>query len=170
MRIPNEEIRNEFIAILQNVRGNSKLAGLVRASEKLLSNTLSGNADEVVKAIEKIRESQYAPNFYNNEQALRYVIKFAYIVCVDKYMQVEELPSGKGIADVVYIPYKETPAPALVIELKWNKSSDAAISQIKDKNYPAVLENYGGEIVLVGINYDDASKSHSCTIEKINKI
>lgn len=170
VRIPNEEIRNEFIAILQNVRGNSKLAGLVRASEKLLSNTLSGNADEVVKAIEKIRESQYAPNFYNNEQALRYVIKFAYIVCVDKYMQVEELPSGKGIADVVYIPYKETPAPALVIELKWNKSSDAAISQIKDKNYPAVLENYGGEIVLVGINYDDASKSHSCTIEKINKI
>ena len=142
---------------MQNVRGNSKLAGLVRASEKLLSNTLSGNADEVVKAIEKIRESQYAPNFYNNEQALRYVIKFAYIVCVDKYMQVEELPSGKGIADVVYIPYKETPAPALV-------------SQIKDKNYPAVLENYGGEIVLVGINYDDASKSHSCTIEKINKI
>lgn len=42
----------------------------------------------------------------HNEQALRYVIKFAYIVCVDKYMRIEELPSGKGIADVVYIPKK----------------------------------------------------------------
>ena len=57
--------------------------------------------------------------------------------------------------------------PALVIELKWNKSSEGAISQIKENNYPAVLTDYGGEIVMVGINYDAKTKEHSCKIERI---
>ena len=100
---------------------------------------------------------------YNDEQALRYVIKFAYIVCVDDYMKIEELPSGRGctmsgghrlcadrsgsgeIADVVYIPRKATD-PTFVIELKWNKSDTAAIGQIKDRNYPAILKNRKGKI------------------------
>ena len=84
-------------------------------------------------------------------------------------MKVEELPSGCGIADVVYIPKKNRLDPAIIVELKWNKSEGAAISQIKEKNYPAVLEEYGGEIVLVGINYDEKAKRHSCEIEKVEK-
>lgn len=56
--------------------------------------------------------------------------------------------------------------PALVIELKWNKSSEGAIRQIKERNYPAVLEDYGGGIVLVGISYDTEKKVHSCVIER----
>ena len=56
--------------------------------------------------------------FYNNEQALRYVIKFAYIICIDYYLKVEELPTGKGIADVVFIPKRDTALPAMIVELK----------------------------------------------------
>ncbi|MCI9144269.1 MAG: AAA family ATPase, partial [Lachnospiraceae bacterium] len=78
-----------------------------------------------------------------------------------------ELPSGRGIADVVYLPKHRSPLPALVIELKWNKSSEGAIRQIKDRNYPAVLKEYGGEVLLVGINYDEKKKEHSCVIERI---
>lgn len=166
--IPNNEVRTEFIELIRRADMN-KLAGLVKASSQLLNDTLSGNADEVARAIEKIRESNYAPNYYNNEQALRYVIKFAYIVCVDKYMRVEELPSGRGIADVVYIPKRNTADPAMVVELKWNKTESAAIEQIKGKRYPAVLEEYGGDIVLVGINYDEETKTHSCEIERVRK-
>lgn len=62
----------------------------------------------MVKAIESIRGTQYAPTYYNNKQALRYVIKFAYIAAVDQYLKVEELPSGKGIADVVYLPKQKS--------------------------------------------------------------
>lgn len=47
-------------------------------------------------------------------------------------MEVEEFPSGKGIADVVYLPKRKSMLPALVIELKWNKSSEGAIQQIKE--------------------------------------
>ena len=54
----------------------------------------------------------------------------------------------------------------MVVELKWNKSAEGAIAQIKEKNYPRILENYGGEIVLVGVNYDEKTKIHSCTIQK----
>lgn len=51
--------------------------------------------------------------------------------------------------------------------MKWNKSSEGAISQIKKNNYPAVLKDYGGEIVMVGINYDAKTKEHSCMIERV---
>ena len=57
--------------------------------------------------------------------------------------------------------------PALVVELKWNRSAGGAIDQIKEKNYPAVLNTYGGEVILAGINYDENTKKHSCVIEKI---
>lgn len=38
---------------------------------------------------------------------------------------------------------------------------------MKDRNYPAVLQGYGGEIVLVGIGYDSKTKAHTCEIERI---
>ena len=117
-------------------------------------------------AIDEIRNTQYAPTFYNDEQALRYVIKFAYIAAVDQYLKIEELPSGKGIADVVYLPKPKSMLPALVVELKWNKSSEGAIRQIKDRNYPALLKDYGGEVLIVVISYDAKKKGHSCVIER----
>ncbi|SDB26294.1 PD-(D/E)XK nuclease superfamily protein [Ruminococcaceae bacterium FB2012] len=166
--IPNSEVRQEFEWLLKRSE-HTKLNELIRTSEQLLSDTLTENSDAVAEAIDRIRQSQYAPQFYNNEQALRAVIKYAYIVCVDKYMKLEELPSGKGVADVVFIPKKTTPYPAMIVELKWNRSSETAINQIRDKNYPAVLSNYFGDILLVGISYDEKSKKHSCGIYKINK-
>ena len=54
------------------------------------------------------------------------------------------------------------------MELKHNKTSGAAIEQIKQKNYTEKIAQYTGEILLVGINYDD-NKGHSCVIEKFVK-
>ena len=166
VRIPNEEVRGEFRKILKGTNANRKWMELLNRSRKLLEDTIAGDGEAVEKAIEGIRETQYAPTFYNNEQALRYVIKFAYIAAVDQYLKVEELPSGKGIADVVYLPKRRFLLPALVVELKWDKSSEGAIRQVKVRNYPAVLKDYGGEIVLVGIAYDARKKAHSCVIER----
>ena len=166
-RIPNEEVRIEFKKILEGTGVSRKWIELIGRSRKLLEDTIAGNADAVVEAIQAIRDAQYAPVFYNDEQALRYVIKFAYIAAIDQYLKVEELPSGKGIADVVYLPKRKSMLPALIIELKWDKSSEGAVGQIREKNYPAVLEDYGGEIVIVGINYDAKTKEHNCVIERI---
>lgn len=168
VRIPNKEVHEEFRILLRNT-GRTKLFKLVQDSEKLLRDTLDGNEEAVSGCIEAIRESSYAPTYYNNEQALRYVIKFAYITCVDQYLRIEELPSGKGIADVVFLPKKKSDLPALVVELEWNKGGDAAIKQIEDREYPHLLKDYCGEIVLVGINYDERKKNHECRIERIEK-
>ena len=166
VRIPNEEVRIEFRRLL-NRPSNKRLSDLVRDSEKLLQDTLNGNETAVVETIQRVRETNYAPMFYNNEQALRYVIKFAYIICIDYYLKVEELPTGKGIADVVFIPKRDTSLPAMIVELKWNETSESALEQIKKRNYPAILDGYVGEMVLVGINYDEKTKKHSCKIERI---
>ena len=167
VHIPNDEIRLEFSNILKMTK-HEVLVDLLSNSKKLLQDTISGNEEAVAKAIDEIRMMNYAPTYYNDEQALRYVIKFAYIVCVDNYMKIEELPSGKGIADVVFIPRKATD-PTLVIELKWNKSDTAAIQQIKDREYPSILKNRKGKIILVGINYDEKTKVHTCKIETVTK-
>lgn len=167
VRIPNEEIRIEFRQILGSRDVGNRWIRLIRNSEKLLADTIAGDEAAVARAITKVRDMEYAPTFYNDEQALRYVIKFAYIAAIDKYMKVEELPSGHGIADVVYIPRQRTLMPALLVELKWNRSAEGAIKQIRDRNYPAVFQNYGGEVLLVGINYDPVKKEHSCKIERI---
>lgn len=167
VHIPNDEIRLEFSNILKMAK-HEVLVELLTASKKLLQDTIDGNETAVAQAIDNIRQMNYAPTNYNDEQALRYVIKFAYLVCADSYMKIEELPSGKGVADVVFIPRKATD-PILVIELKWNKSDTAAIEQIKERNYPMILKNRKGKIILVGINYDEKIKAHSCKIETVTK-
>lgn len=77
-----------------------------------------------------------------------------------------ELPSGKGFADVVYLPKRGVSRPALVVELKWNQTAEGAIKQIKEKRYASWVEGYTGDILLVGINYNPKIKVHECTIEK----
>jgi hypothetical protein len=121
----------------------------------------------VADAIEKAHTEGCAPLFYNNEQALRSVIRFAYISSVDEFLRIEEIPSGRGYADVVYLPKKGSSMPIMLVELKVNKSAEGAIAQIKNKNYPQVFEGFGSDILLVGVNYDEKSKAHSCRIERI---
>ena len=166
VRIPNEEVRSEFEKILRKAKHKS-LIELVRKSDQLLRDTLEGKSDAVARAIADVHDSEYAPTYYSNEQSLRYVVKMAYISCVDQYAKVEELPGGHGIADVVFLPKRRSTLPAMIVELKWNKDAEGAIRQIKDKDYPKILTNYGGKIVLVGINYDEKTKKHSCVIEEL---
>lgn len=166
VRIPNEEVRQEFDGLLQNTE-HTKLAKLIMDSKKLLKDTLNGKEEEVVNAIVHIRNTNYAPMFYNNEQALRSVIKFAYIVCIDYYLKVEELPTGHGIADVVFLPKRDTSLPAMIVELKWNQTAEGAIKQIKEKEYTSLISEYTGDMLLIGINYDEDTKKHSCVIEKM---
>jgi hypothetical protein len=166
--IPNEEIRQEFIVAVENGK-HKEVAKLIRTSDLLLKATIRGDETAVAEAIEEAHSAGTAPLFYNDEQALRSVIRFAYISCMDEYLRIEELPTGIGYADVVYIPKKGSAMPVMIVELKWNKSAETAIDQIKNRNYPQALEGYGSDILLVGVSYDDKTKKHSCRIEKISR-
>jgi hypothetical protein len=164
--IPNEEVRQEFIRAVTTGR-HQEVVRLITESDLLLQHTLNMEEEAVAVSLEAAHSAGTAPLFYNNEQALRSVIRFAYISCVDEFQEIQELPSGTGYADVVYLPKRGSAMPALVIELKWNKSAEGAIAQIKDRNYPQSLRGLGSDILLVGINYDEKTKKHTCKIEKI---
>ncbi|MDO4339475.1 MAG: AAA family ATPase [Eubacteriales bacterium] len=166
--IPNEEVRQEFVRSVTSGR-RKEIARLILNSDQLLEQTLNMNEEAVAAAIEEAHSMGTAPIFYNNEQALRSIIRFAYISCVDEFIKIEELASGKGYADVVFFPKRASSMPVLLIELKWNKTDEGAIRQIKNKDYPQVLKDYGGDILLVAINYDVKSKKHICRIEKYKK-
>ena len=162
--IPNEEVRQEFKKILKEP-SSKRMVELLKQSEQLVKDTESCNADGVAKAIQKIHDSIYSPTFYNNEQALRSVIRMAYISCEDRFARVEELPTGHGIADVAYVPKKGTSQSAIIVELKWNVTAEEALSQIKAKDYTKVLLDMGHDVILVGIGYEDKTKAHACKIE-----
>ena len=93
----------------------------------------------------------------------------AYYSARKEYRLIRELPAGRGFADVVFLPLPSVAKPALVVELKYDKTAQTAIQQIKDRCYTKALEGYVGEILLVGINYDKEKKEkpHSCVIEKL---
>ena len=166
VQIPNEEVRLEFKQFLSQKRAGTGWMSLITRSQKLLDDTVSGRGDEVAATLNEIREEQYAPQFYNNEQSLRAIIKYAYIAAFDQYVKIEEMPSGKGIADIAFIPTAFSRLPAMLVELKWNKTSGGAIVQIKKKRYAANLKPYTGNLLLIGINYDEKTGKHSCLIEK----
>ncbi len=169
VRIPNEEIRREFSRAIRKADHTETLRR-VRESDQLILDTIHKNEAAVAAQIEKVHTEETSPLFYNNEQALRSTIKLAYYTYREHYLQFEELPSGEGYADIVYLPKRDTEFPALLIELKWNKGADSAIEQIHRKKYPKALEGFGGKLLLVGVSYDkDApagSRKHSCLIEE----
>lgn len=163
--IPNEEVRREFITATMN-SSREELSRVIKNSDALLKATLRMDGDEVAQRIEMAHQYYANAKFYNNEQALRMVIMLAYVSRVDDYCDFQELPSGKGYADILFFPKKKSRKPALLIELKWNHSVGGAIEQIKENGYCDAISGYGGDILLVGINYDEKEKKHTCQIEK----
>ncbi len=163
--IPNEEVRGEFIRAIKNGK-RPEMIKAIQHSERLLKATIQRDEEEVARLIEEVHSANTSPNFYNNEQALRSVIQLAYISSMDDYVTIQELPSGTGYADLLFLPRKHLNKPAILIELKWDKSVEGAIGQIKSRNYVEAIENYAGEILLVGINYNKKDKVHECKIER----
>lgn len=164
--VPNAEVRAELRDAVEESR-HTEVARIVRESDALLESTWDLDEDAVAAGISRAHDSGCAPAFYNNEQALRAVVKAAYIAAADHYATVEELPSGRGLADVVYLPRRGDPAPAMVVELKWDRAPEAAIAQVRERDYPAALRDWGGPILLVGVTYDPKSKQHVCRIEEV---
>ncbi|MBO6208688.1 MAG: AAA family ATPase [Lachnospiraceae bacterium] len=170
VHIPNEEIKLEFQKAIRAV-DHEATSRRLEESDQLFLDTIHRNEEAVAAQIEKIHREETAPLHYNKKDSLRSVIKLAYYTYRDNYLQWEELPAGEGYADVVYLPKPDSDWPVLVVELKWNKSAEGAIEQILKKHYPDILNGYGREILLVGINYDkDApagEKKHQCRIVSV---
>ena len=169
--IPNEEIRQELLAATKKTKWN-ELQEFEYQSEQLLEATLDREETLVADYIEQIHMEYASAIQYHNENSLSSVLTIAYLSAMKYYFKpIRELPTGRGFSDFVFIPKEEyrVDYPALVVELKWNKSAHTELQQIKDKKYPESLLQYTGNILLVGINYDKKSKAHECVIEEYKR-
>ena len=69
-----------------------------------------------------------------------------------------------------FIRYRyRVPLRAMIIELKRNDCADSAINQIKERKYFDSLKHYNGNLLFVGINYDEKDKTHTCRIKRYVK-
>ena len=169
--VPNEETRRE---LLHSVRDNHwpQYEGALKLSEQVVLATENKYTETVANLLAKVHEDKVPVLEYNSESALRYVVLMAYLAAEKDYLApLNEFPTGKGFADIVYLPKKvsKNGKPALIIELKKDASAKVALEQIKERDYVSRVKEYTDNILLIGINYDSKSKQHSCIIEKYQK-
>ena len=99
------------------------------------------------------------------------MLSITYLGALQYYFKpIREMPTGRGFADLMFIPKKEfLDVPAMILELKWNRSAETTLRQIKEKKFDSILDSYHGNILLVEINYDKKSKTHDCIIKQLVK-
>jgi len=151
--IPNQEVQKEFINCIED-GGWEQVMDAIRSSDELLMATLDCDEKKVASMIEQVHQENTSILKYNDENSLACVISLAYYSAKKDYVVYRELSGGKGYADMVFVPRSNVNKPAIIVELKWNKSADSAINQIKNRQYDESLKGYSGEVVLVGVNYD----------------
>ena len=166
--IPNTEIRGEF---RNAVTGDhwKDIATALETSDRLIRATWDGDAETVAKLLDAAHMENTSILTYNDENPLSCVLSIAYYSAMKEYTMIRELPSGKGFADIVFLPKRFSDKPAMVVELKCDASADGALTQIREKHYADSLKDYQGNLILVGINYDKKTKKHDCMIEKMEK-
>ncbi len=167
VKIPNLEIRSEFINSISDNKEYAGIYELIDKTNELMQSIWSKNCDKVAALFDKAHAKHTSILKYNDENSLACVIALSLLLSNGLYSVKRELPAGLGFADMIYMPKKGINKPALLIELKYNSSAQAAIEQIKTKQYQDFFDDYKGQILLIGINYDKRSKKHSCLIEEI---
>ncbi|MCQ2329278.1 MAG: ATP-binding protein [Paludibacteraceae bacterium] len=163
-RIPNKEVAEQFESAIRKTSWKEVIK-VIENSKRLLEATLNRDEELVARAIDDAHSEYTSFLTYNNENALACVLAVAYIYAREEYVVHREYASGKGFADLVMIPRKNVNKPAIVIELKYNTAVNTAIDQIHEKNYPAKIQEYTDNLLLVGITYDRKKKKHVCRIE-----
>lgn len=168
--VPNNEISEVLINACSEAKG-SGLSDMIKNSDKLLDATLQMNGVTVGRLLDNYHDEEASVLEYNHELALSYVVSSAYVSSRKYYHKpIREMPVGKGYADLIYLPRAECRSkyPALLIELKWDKTPDIAVKQIRERRYAESLSEYASNIILIGINYNKTAKNHECIIEKFD--
>ena len=166
VRIPNTEVAGEFRLSIGRA-GWGEVSAALTDSLTLINRTIAMDADYISEAFDKYRFESSSIIKYKDENSMACAITIAYYAAKRYYKIYREQPAGKGFADMVFVPLHNSTRPAIVIELKHNKSAQGAIDQIKNKNYPSALKGISRQIILVGINWSKRKAKHDVKIEVV---
>ena len=166
--IPNREIHAEWVKAIRFDENYAETDRIIKESRQLLQDTLAMNEEAVAEALDNAHIHVSSVRNYNNEYSLHAAIYLSYIYAINNYVIAKELPTGKGVADIAYIPFDKSKA-AIIVELKVDQSPDTALAQIREKKYFKSLDNWHGDVLFVGASYDKETKEHKCRIEKFVK-
>ena len=169
--VPNREIKNA-LADLVKVQPWFNSMPVIERSESLFKAITALDGNRTAEIITQIHNS---PNIslltYNREESMVFCLISGLMWSTEKeYECFRELQSGKGSADLVYVPKRNARLPVLLIEFKYGRSAEEALHQIKEKEYFSRYRNgdYQNDILLIGISYNPKTKDHQCIIEKMN--
>ena len=167
--VPNREVAAEF-ATAVTTGGWDEVARAIKGSQALLDALVAGDEHAVAQGVERAHQ-ETSHLTYNDENALAYTLSLGLYAARQWYTVTRELPAGKGFADLVLVPRRAfADRPAIVVELKWDRYAETAITQIHEKRYPDALAPWiadGGTVILAGVTYDKKTRAHSCVIERL---
>ncbi len=165
--IPNTELRKQWESVTSKIESTKVITSLLKDSSKLLTATIKGNEAAVAEGLRNAHKIVSSSRAYNDENEFQAAIIYAYYYAQNTYTIVTELPTGEGFADVAFLPkYPKLDYPAIIVELKMNKSVGTAMQQIEERKYGSDLLHYRGNTLLVAVAYDSDDKEHCCQIKK----
>ena len=168
--IPNFEVREQWVLAIELNPNFDKILKIINESKSLLEATLNGDTAFIEDFLEDAHAKATNPLTYNDEKSFQAAMGLAYFYAYTEYTIIKEMPSGKGYADIGFIPVNPR-KPALIIELKADTTTaDGALSQIRERKYHHALENYYDNLLFVGVTYNKETKKHTCKIEKLQKL
>lgn len=169
--IPNKELMDSYAAMMRRERSLGYIYNLANISGKMIAATLNADTETMEEILEYAHNTESPIFTYNSEIELSAVVNLVYLAARDKYRVEREDKAGKGYVDFIFYPERKG-ADAMILELKVDDTPEAAIQQIKDKDYALRFKGklgekrrYTGRILAVGISYDRKTKVHSCKVE-----
>ena len=169
--VPNKEIRTALSSIVKSQPWFNSIP-IIERSQSLFEAITTLDANKTAEIITEIHNS---PNVslltYNREESMVFCLISGLMWQTEREYEVfRELQSGKGSADLIYVPKRNMHLPILLIEFKYGQSAEEALNQIKEKEYFSRYRDgdYPNDVLLIGINYNPKTKDHQCLIEKLD--
>ena len=145
---PNYEVKSSFNDHLLKYYTNVQTDQSQRLIRNLIQDIGSGNADGFMKQLQTLFANIPYDMRGKEEHDYQTVI---YVIFMMLHIFIEgEHRTGEGRIDLMLSAGEWI----YVIELKLNKSAEAAMQQIHDKNYALKFRNRGKKIMLIGANLD----------------
>jgi len=145
---------------------------MIKNLDEMLEVTLHKNVKRMCEILDKSHMEKIILEDKIDHAHLKRFIDYSYFNARTKYYIVEEYPNDNGATDIIFLPKEKNKVNGeiIIIELKVNSTAKEAINQIYQKKYYNELKKKGyyGNILLIGINYNQKKLEYSCVIEEYN--